>query len=84
MKDLKDLLFFDKMLTPRFITFIYWLLLAAVVVSGLGMMFVNFSFGSFLSGLFMMVIGAVVVRIWCELMIVLFKMNDALQELRNK
>jgi len=28
--------------------------------------------------------GAIGARIWCELLIVLFKMNEALQEIRSK
>ncbi|MCL7751166.1 DUF4282 domain-containing protein [Guyparkeria hydrothermalis] len=84
---MKDLLFFDKMLTPKFITVIYWLLLVGVVIGGIGMMFGGFngfSFGTFISGLLTIVFGAIGARIWCELMIVLFKMNEALQDMRHK
>ncbi|MDG4868046.1 DUF4282 domain-containing protein [Guyparkeria sp. 1SP6A2] len=82
---MKDLLFFDKMLTPNFITVIYWLLLVGVVIGGIGVMFGGgFSFGTFISGLLTIVFGAILVRIWCELMMVLFKMNEALQDIRHK
>ncbi|WP_331281112.1 DUF4282 domain-containing protein [Guyparkeria halophila] len=86
-RPMKDLLFFDKMLTPKFITVIYWLLLVGVVIGGIGMMFGGFngfSFGTFISGLLTIVFGAIGARIWCELMIVLFKMNEALQDMRHK
>lgn len=73
------------MLTPKIIVFVYWVLLAMVVIGGFAAMFARgFGFGSFLMGLFAIVVGAVAVRISCELLIVLFKMNEALQELRNK
>lgn len=84
---MKDLLFFDKMLTPKFITVIYWLLLVGVVIGGIGMMFGGFggfSFNSLISGLLTIVFGAIGARIWCELMIVAFKMNEALQDIRHK
>lgn len=84
---MKDVLFFDNMLTPKIITFVYWLLLVVAVFTGFGSMFGGFggfSIGNVLRGLFFMVCGAVFARIWCELMIVLFKMNEALQELRHK
>jgi hypothetical protein len=84
---MKDALFFDKMLTPKIITFVYWLLLLAAVVSGLESMFGGyggFSVGKFFMGLLYLVGGAIAARIWCELLIVLFKMNEALQELRHK
>lgn len=42
------------------------------------------TFGKLIVGILYAVAGAVGARIWCELLIVLFKMNEALQELRNK
>jgi hypothetical protein len=36
---MKDFLFFDKMLTPKIIIFVYWLLLLVAVVGGLSSMF---------------------------------------------
>lgn len=90
---MKDMFFFDNMLTPKIITFVYWLLLLAAVVGGLGSMLVvdlggygdrGFTVGKFFMGLLYMVGGAIAARIWCELLIVLFKMNEALQELRHK
>lgn len=79
---MRDFFFFDRMLTPRMITFIYWLLLAVVVISGLGSMFAGaamgggFGFGSFIYGLVIIAVGAVMARIWCELLIILFKIHD--------
>ena len=70
----KDILFFDKMLTPKIIIVVYWLMLVVSVVGGLVAMFTT----SFLAGLVGIVGGALFARIWCELLIVLFKMNDAL------
>lgn len=84
---MRDLFFFDSMLTPKVITLVYWLLLLAAVVTGIGVWFAGFegfTFGSFIKGLFIMAGGAIGARIWCELLIVLFKMNEALQELRRK
>ncbi|HEX9812464.1 MAG TPA: DUF4282 domain-containing protein [Burkholderiales bacterium] len=81
----RSIFFFDNMLTPKIITFVYWLLLFAVVIGGFGAMFGfgmgGFSFGSFLKGVFGIVIGAVLVRIWCELLIVLFKINENVQKI---
>lgn len=82
---MKDIFFFDKMLTPVIINFVYWILLLIAFLSGIGVMFSGyggFSFGNFLMGLLTMLGGAVASRIWCELAIVFFKMNEALQDLR--
>ena len=77
-------LFFDNMITPRLITIIYWILLAVVVIGGVGSMFATGGFGGFLAGLIGIVVGVLFVRIWCELLIVIFKINEALQEMRNR
>lgn len=84
---MKDFLFFDKMLVPKLITLIYWALLLAAAITGLGSMFSGyggFSFGKFIMGIVVAVSGAFFSRIWCELMIVLFKIHEALQEIRQK
>ena len=84
---MRKIMFFDSMVTPRIITMVYWLLLFFVAWSGVGFMFIGFggfSFGKFLLGLCIMGGGAIGVRIWCELLIVLFKMNESLQDIRNR
>ncbi len=77
---MKDLLFLDNMLTPKIITVIYWALLIFVVFAGLQTLY----YGQFFMGLGIILIGAVAARVWCELMIIFFKMNEALQEIRKK
>jgi hypothetical protein len=84
---MKNALFFDNMLTPKIITAVYWLLLAASIIGGIGSMFGGydgFTFWKLIMGIVYAVGGAVASRIWCELLIVLFKMNEALQEIRHK
>lgn len=83
----RNVFFFDAMLTPKFITVIYWIGLVGVVISGLGsifyMGFQYVTFGGFVKGLILTVLGAIAVRIWCELIIVLFKINENLQKIAN-
>ena len=74
-----DLLFFDKMIMPKVMTVIYWILLAVCIVVGLLTMF-----SSFLSGLGILVGGAIGARLYCELIIVLFKINESLAVIRDK
>ncbi|HMW23670.1 MAG TPA: DUF4282 domain-containing protein [Burkholderiaceae bacterium] len=82
---MKSLLHFDQMITPKIITFIYWLLLAAALFAGIGAMFSTgrFSFGGFFGGLFVMAGGALGARVWCELLIVLFKINENIQKIAS-
>ncbi|GAA5144089.1 DUF4282 domain-containing protein [Thalassotalea piscium] len=80
---MKDIFFFDSMLTPKIITFVYWLMLFGTVVSGLGAMFTDYG-GGFFAGLGIIIGGAIGSRIWCELLIVLFKIHENLQKIANK
>lgn len=85
--NMKDVFFFNAMLTPKIITFVYWLLLFFAVVSGIGTMFsglTGFSIGQFLTGCVVIVAGGVGARIWCELLIVLFKIHENLKKLAEK
>jgi len=84
---LKDFLHFENMLTPKLITLVYWLLLLASILGGVSSMFggfEGFTLGKFFLGIFYAACGALAARIWCELLIVLFKMNEALQDIRHK
>lgn len=86
---MRSFLFFDKMITPSLITFFFWFLLFVDFLSGLGVMFSmggynGITFMSFVAGLISMAIGVVFSRVFCEILIVVFKMNDALQDVRKK
>jgi hypothetical protein len=75
------------MITPKIITFIYWILLLGDLGYGISTMFggyEGFTFTKFILGLAYVVIGAVAARVWCELMIVIFKINENLQNLNKR
>jgi len=81
---IKDVFYFEEMLTPKLITLIYWLLLIIVIISGLAMIFTGLSFTSFIGGLLTIIVGAVFSRIWCELLIVIFKIHENIRKLADK
>ena len=84
---MKNLFFFNKMLTPKIITIVYWLLLVAAVLSGLDMMFNEYdglTVMSFFMGLAVSIGSMIGARIWCELLIVLFKIHENLQSIAEK
>ena len=80
---MKDIFFFDSMLTPKIITFVYWIMLIGSLISGLSSIFTQYGGGIF-AGLGIMIGGAIFARIWCELLIVLFKIHENLQKIANK
>ena len=77
---MNDYLLFRKMITPPFIHIIFWIGVAAIVVSALGTMFSQ----NFFAGVLMLVLGVVFWRITCELMLVLFSIHDRLSEIARK
>ncbi len=90
---MRNWLYFDTMITPKIITFIYWLLLGVSVISGLVMLSKGFGvmkhsgfagFGMIVAAPIFVAISALMARIYCEIMIVLFKINEALQDIRHK
>ena len=90
---MRDWLHFDSMVTPKIVTFVYWLLLAASIIAGLvllsrGLAVMKYSgfagFGMIIAAPLFAALMAFVARIYCEMLIVLFKMNEALQEIRRK
>lgn len=90
---MREFFFFDSMITPKVITFVYWLLLVGVVivslagvVSAFGMMRYSVwgGLGSLIAVPFVAVLGVVVARMYCELMIVLFRVYETLVQIRDK
>ena len=85
---MQDFIKFRKMITPLIIQIMFWVGVAGTVIAALVMM-VN-SFGrygggaaSFLGGLVFLVVGPVLVRIYCELLILIFRMNENLTEIKD-
>ncbi len=84
--NMKSFFFFDSMLTPRLITVFYWFTLVAVVFSGITAMnsgYQGITPTDVFLGIGAILVGVLVPRVWFELMIVLFKINDNLQALRD-
>ena len=83
-----DFLKFRKMITPAIIQILFWVGVAAVVIGSLVTMGMSFSSygggaGTFFLGLIMLILGPVVVRIQCELLILFFRMNETLTEIKD-
>ena len=70
----------DEMVTPKLVTFFYWILLFAFITKGIGDMFE----GDFFRGLVWVVGGALTSRVACELMIVVFHINDNLHSINSQ
>jgi hypothetical protein len=84
---MNEFLTFRRMITPLIIQGLFWLGAGFCVLAGLVMIGGGLSSSSggsaVLGGLLLLVVGPVVVRVYCELLILLFRMNETLTDIRN-
>jgi hypothetical protein len=86
---MEDFLAFRKMITPIIIQVLFWLGVVVCVVVGLVSIFAGATmpFGggglTVLYGLFMLIIGPILVRVYCEILILFFRMNETLTEISH-
>ncbi len=74
-----DFLLFRKMLTPILVQFLYWLSVVLLVIAGL----VNIYHHAIIHGLQIIILGPILLRIFCEFLIIFFKMNENLVAIKN-
>ena len=85
-----DFLAFRKMVTPAIIQVIFWIGVLVCVIAGLGAIVGGSALpsgfgggGGALSGFLILVFGPLLVRVYCELLIVLFRIYDSLSEIQK-
>jgi len=79
---------FEKMVTPIIIQIIFWVGFLGSMVSGLFMIGFGIisSSGNFINvfiGIFSLFLGPIIIRIYCEMLIVVFKMQQSLMSIRD-
>jgi len=77
--DFKSFLAFDNMISATLIKWIFYIGLALTIISGFVVMR-----ESFFIGLIIIIIGPLILRVYCEIMIVLFKIHESLIVIKNK
>lgn len=85
---LKSVFTFDKFITPKIITVIYILLIIAQVIAGVAFMFSDryrgFTITNFFIGLVVIILGILFIRIFCEVSLIFFRINENLKVIRDK
>ena len=77
-----DFLAFRKMITPMIIQIVFWLGVAVIVIFALISIASGYT-GPVLIGLLQLIVGPIVWRMWCELVIVWFQIANSLADIRN-
>ncbi|RWR00723.1 hypothetical protein ED28_17845 [[Pantoea] beijingensis] len=74
---MKNIFFFDNLITPKILVLFYWLSLIMVIATSLFSMAVNFSLFNILG----LIVGCVAVRVGFELIMIAFKNNEYLRRI---
>lgn len=80
MNFFKNMLFFDTMITPKIITFLYWITLASMIITGIVFIFQ----GQLLKGIGILIGGSLLYRVLFEMIIIAFKSNEYLKKIAEK
>ena len=82
---MNDFFAFRTMITPVIIQVIFWIGVALCLIFGLGAIFVGSRYGGGgpVWGILVILFGPVVVRIYCEILIIFFRINETLTEIKH-
>ncbi len=85
---MQDLISFKKFITPGFMQVIFWILIAANTIAALMLMLSAGSAyvggGAVVMGLLQLILGPIFIRVACELTIVVFRIYEALEDIRSR
>ena len=75
-----EYLSFDKLITPTLVRILFWALVVVSILVAISDIFG----GSFWRGVAIFFLGPLVARVYCEIIIVLFQINNILTEIRDE
>ena len=81
---MSDFLSFRRMITPMFIQVIFWIFVAISVLIGLGLIIGGSTGGEQLFGFLYLILGPLIARVYCEIVIIFFRMNESLTDIRER
>jgi hypothetical protein len=77
-----DFLRFETMITPVLIQIIFWVAIVVAVIVGV-VMIAEREASSIAGGVLLILLGPIAARIYAEILIVLFKINDHLRQIQH-
>lgn len=78
-----DFLSFRKMITPVIIQSIFWIGVAVAIIGGIVVLVAADEAGTRVLGLLYMILGPLYWRVFCEMVILFFRMNETLIDIKN-
>jgi hypothetical protein len=82
---MNDFLAFRRMITPVIIQIIFWIGAIGFFIGGIVTIVTSSDgeAGQIAGGIILIILGPLVVRIGCEMLILFFRMNETLTEIKN-
>ena len=80
--ELRDFLTFRRMITPLLIQALFWILSAIVMIIGVVLLIVGDGPGQRVAGFLMIFLGPLAVRVYLEIFMVAFRINETLTDIR--
>lgn len=89
MNFFKKLISFDEFITPVIIKILYYIFAVLVIIYGLYQVFTSFGYygggaTQIIAGLITIILGPILVKVYFEILIVLFKIYEKLSAITNK
>ncbi len=78
-----DFFSFRRMITPVIIQVVFWLGLIVIVGYALAILIAGEEAWVRVLGVVYLILGPVLWRVWCEIMILLFRISETLTDIRN-
>ena len=77
---MRDFIRFETMITPVLIAFLFWLAVIVVVIAGIMSIVADHDHGV-VRGVLLIILGPIVIRIYAEILMVIFRINDHLRQI---
>jgi hypothetical protein len=77
-----DFLRFETMITPAVVQVIFWIAVVIAVIAGIIQIVTGGKLG-IITGLLTIILGPLVARIYCEILIIFFRINDHLRAIQH-
>jgi len=80
-----DFFSFRTMITPVIIQILFWIGVVLSIIVGTGYLLMSSRYGnvSIAYGVLIIIFGPIVVRIYCEILIIFFRINENLKEIKH-
>ena len=80
---MQDYLTFRRMITPIIIQVLFWIGVGVAVLAGLASLASTGGAEGLIACLIIVVVGPLMIRIYCELLILMFRINDTLMDIKE-